>query len=917
MRHLGIALVFASIVLTYPTVFAFGGESSQVHGREMDFALCREIPVGIVAGTPDHPRLVEIQWIRIEPKELPRGVTARVGWSTAAEATWRIAVDLLDDRRYPLPEARENTAVFTGKAGASADAGMHYADLDLGYKSFQTRRYATKVRIRLEPASSEAVRATSDEPAGPLIQIKVIDGKNRKPLADVTIVAEAYYEDRKLRSEVFLCSTDAEGFCRIAGLKPASFSFATQKDGYGMMLCSMPTPSPAQPAPGPKIVELRPAQPIGGVVQDQDGKPIADVEVRINAHSNEVGGMAYLNRVVLTDKDGRWRVNGVPSEADTVSLELHHLEYLSGYDWKPLSDELGAAQAFKHVEHMAKGANVDGLVLDAKGQPVPRAAVTLAPPRRGGFQYGYVGVLTDASGRFHFGCARDTRGDKNTGDSPTAVYVEVPGYAPMMKKIIIEPNVPPLEFRLSAGRTVMVRIVNSDGQPIPGASVQLYPLPDDPGNSISVTTTTDEQGRLQAANVPEGEMRMTVEKRGFLTVKDHVLPASAGEHTLTMTPGARVQGTVCDAETGQPIPSFRATLTEATDFDVIQFHQSGEFSEGKYEFSPKEKLSIDLWLIVSALGYKGAKSQAFRLEKGTRQMDFKLVKDPSSGKPATARPSGVRVVRGLVQDPNGRPAPKVTVVICPTWGADATTDAEGKFKRLVSPMGPTGPGTWYLVARDCVHNLAAVVRFDDTSTGDLLVRLAPGMAVTGRIVDPEGKAIPGVRLMPMFFAPTGHGQGLIDASKSDPNGYFEVRGLPPGYNYALRATANGYGEGHIEVRTVRLVGNRLEVKPLVLLPTNRRVSGVVVNSEGKPVPVINVCCSGGGQPRRETLTDARGRFTLENVCAGPITIASYTLGKGGLHGSVQAKSGDTAVRIVVTGGSSQSVPKSDGMTRRE
>ncbi len=72
--------------------------ASQVPMAEVDFDLCREIPVGLVAGTPDHPRLVEVQWLRIEPKELPGGVAAHVGWSGAAEATWRIGVDLLDDR---------------------------------------------------------------------------------------------------------------------------------------------------------------------------------------------------------------------------------------------------------------------------------------------------------------------------------------------------------------------------------------------------------------------------------------------------------------------------------------------------------------------------------------------------------------------------------------------------------------------------------------------------------------------------------------------------------------------------------------------------------------------------------------------------------------------------------------------------
>jgi hypothetical protein len=635
---------------------AIGDEASpgqQVRIAEVSFTLCREIPVGIVAGTRDHPRLVEIPWIRIEPKELPGGITARVGWSAAAEATWRIAVDLLDDRGQLLRDSRANEVVFTGKAGGSGNAARPYADLDLGFKSFRTRRYATKVRLSLERVSDHLINAPTAESAGHPLQIKVVDGQSRKPLADVAVVATMYYTDERLGKAVFLHSTDAEELCRITGLKPASIHFVIKKDGYGTMRCSKSTQPSAQPVPESTVVEMRPAQPIGGMIQDHKGKPIADVQVKINVNSREVGGMAWTNQIVRTGKDGFWRVNDVPSEPDTVSLELKHLEYVTSYAWDTtiISWQLATAQAFQHIEHMTKGVSVDGRVLDTNGQPIPRAAVTLAPPRRGGFQYGYAYVLTDDAGRFHFGCAKDMRGDTNTGGGPTAVYVEAPGYAAMMKRLFIEPDMSPLEFRVSAGRTVTVRIVNSDGQPVPGASARLYPLAEDPGHSVFLEMNTDEQGRFRVANVPNNEMRMTVDKKGYLTIKDHILPASGEEYSLTMTPGARVQGTVCDAETGQPIPSFKADLREATDTDIIRFHESGEFRDGNYKFALNRKVSVSLRLTISAPGYRGSASEPFRLEDGKRQMDFKLIRQPSLTGQVSQRPPSSQMVRGVVQDP--------------------------------------------------------------------------------------------------------------------------------------------------------------------------------------------------------------------------------------------------------------------------
>ncbi len=302
-----VGLLGATVALACLNVPTIGGEAlsgQQVQMAELSFTLCRETPAGIVAGTRDHPRLVEVPWIRIEPKESLGGITARVGWSAAAEATWRITVDLLDDRGRLLRDSRANEVVFTGKAGGSENAVQHYADLDLGFKSFRTRRYATKVRLSLERVSDRLINAPAAESAGGPLQIEVIDGQSREPLADVAVVATAYYADERLGKEVFLYSTDAEGSCRITGLKPASIHFVIQKDGYGTMWCSRSTQPSAQPVPESTVVEMRPAQPIGGMIQDHEGKPIPDVQVEVNVNSREVGGMAWTNQIVRTGKDG-------------------------------------------------------------------------------------------------------------------------------------------------------------------------------------------------------------------------------------------------------------------------------------------------------------------------------------------------------------------------------------------------------------------------------------------------------------------------------------------------------------------------------------------------------------------------------------------------------------------------------------
>ncbi len=500
------------------------------------------------------------------------------------------------------------------------------------------------------------------------------------------------------------------------------------------------------------------------------------------------------------------------------------------------------------------------------------------------------------------------RGDTNTGGGPTAVYVEAPGYAPMMRRLLIEPNMPPLEFRLSKGRTATVHVVNSDGQSVPGATARLYPLPEDPGHSVFLEMNTDEQGRFRATNVPTSEMRMTIEKKGYLTIKDHILPASGEEYSLTMTPGARVQGIVCDAETGQPIPSFKANLRDATDADIISFHESGEFRDGDYEFALNRKVSVSLRLTISAPGYRGSTSEPFRLEEDARRMDFKLTRQPSFTEQVSQRPPTSQMVRGVVQDPNGRPVPRITVAASRSGLPDATTNAEGRFKLFLSSWGLAGQGVTDIVARDRKRNLAAIVRRDETVAGDLVITLIPGVILSGRVIDPEGKGIPGVRLFPLLCLGLGATQRLADTAQSDAKGYFEIRALPPGRRYYILAMADGYASWPVEVNRTKPVKRSLELEPLVLLPTNLTVTGLVVTAEGKPVGGANVYGSGPSQPRCATRTDNQGRFTLEKVCAGPITIRARIGGADGLRGSTETEGGTSEVRIVVTGTGPQGAP---------
>jgi len=132
-----------------------------------------------------------------------------------------------------------------------------------------------------------------------------------------------------------------------------------------------------------------------------------------------------------------------------------------------------------------------------------------------------------------------------------------------------------------------------------------------------------------------------------------------------------------------------------------------------------------------------------------------------------------------------------------------------------------------------------------------------------------------------------------DTVQPDADGNFEIKALPPGHKYSVSVSADGYGRKSVQADAEDAVDNRLELKPIVLALANLSVSGVVVDTEGKPIAGARVYASGEGQSYRSVQTDAEGKFTIEKVIAGSIRL------RASFGGSVQTEGGAKDVKIVM------------------
>jgi len=904
-RFIGIALIIlgVSFVIAEPVASGAAQTPSEFEGR---IEFYKPLVVGITAGTSEYPKLVQIESVCIAAKYADAwGVTARVGWLPVKDATWRLTIELLDNEGQVLSHSRDEPTVFTCKAGGVSQTVMRYADLDLDAMTDQGRRHTARFRVRLEP-SEECVTGEDTQ----TFEVAVLDQESRDPLGDAAVVVSSSYLKDTFRRDKTLYVTDSQGRCRITLVRDglAMIGISAQKQGYCTITKSWSNSgswplgrTPIVNLPQHHVHEMVRATALGGIVQDTEGNAVAGAEIHINVHSEEPSGTIYVNRAVWTDAEGRWRIDGIPGETEQFTLQIRHHEYGgdNGRNRQISGDALVKARALNHVETLEKGLVITGRVLDDQGRPAAGGTVMLAQQ-----SYNAIHVLTDISGAFRLVCSSDP---SDYREAPV-IIVEAPGYAPVQQPFTLQPDPKPLEFRLQRGWIVTCRVVDAKGKPVVGAWTVVEPLPGHRDYSVWLKDT-DDRGEFQIPNVPEDDVKLTVGKQGYITIRDHVLLSSEDKVVVTMKSELHVKGAVTDAETGTSIPNFEIAAV----FDSGgRTSNSGltAFAEGTYEVSFDEAQPETRQLQVSAVGYEPATSDQINIDEGERTIDFKLARSASfneatAGRPREQiRPTGPRRITGMVRDEAGKPVPDAIVSTCPPIGKETMTSVKGAFTlKLRGTQGSMDSmrreEITYLLVRQKERNLAVAMELDP-SADTIDVTLAPGAILSGKIVDVEGKGIPNVEFSLIFRTPS-IGYSWHEVTEINQAGNYEIRALPLGQRYAVNANAEGYGSQYVEISTGDTANERVEVEPLVLSVANLSASGVVVDDLDQPVSGLRIYAYGNGQPSRETFTDTQGRFTIEKVCPGEINIQANSEGGSTrrFHGQAQAEGGATNIRIVV------------------
>jgi beta-lactamase regulating signal transducer with metallopeptidase domain len=505
------------------------------------------------------------------------------------------------------------------------------------------------------PVARAEPKAQAEAAPGKVFHLQVVSADTGRPVPRANVRATIGHRDEWK-------TTDDQGRLDIphsTGPGDKDLDIDVWGDGFAMQRHDW-GPRYGVSIPDGVTLKLQPGETLGGVVQDEQGRPIGGATVYLWSHNYKRKDPRELlfDLRAVTGSDGRWTTSGAPeTTGELLSLRVLHPDYLSerDYDSNREKPKIADLRAGKGVSVMTKGVPIEGRVLDADGRPVAGATVLSSPSQdRPGPNLRPFAVTTDEAGRFRTGQVRAQE---------WFLLATAKGHAPGERSIRVSTAIPQVEIRLGRPRRFAGRVVDPDGKPIAGASVNVdswrrYRF-------LDVFLYTDRDGRFLWDDAPDDPLEISAWTPGYHRVSRQRVEPSEADVTFTLRPSLSINGRVFDAETkkGVEAATVEYGAVEPKTGDVPKWTglptpgASGGVHQGRFNVDIPVT-AAGYRLRVVAEGYQPFVSRVFRRDEAViRGYDITLIPAGPGGTPvATAlRPDGkplvgARVYRGVLNE---------------------------------------------------------------------------------------------------------------------------------------------------------------------------------------------------------------------------------------------------------------------------
>jgi RNA polymerase sigma factor (sigma-70 family) len=549
---------------------------------------------------------------------------------------------------------------------------------------------------------------------------------------------------------------------------------------------------------------------IGGTVLDPDGLIVSGATVAWSrpsglAASTSDGSPAFDGIKTSTDEGGQWRIRGmapsvfplmwgIVSHQDFQPVQVNITPGNPGVKHDILVREL---KALTHVTHLAPASSVEGVVTDESGSPIAEALVRVGEQH----MFGSSETRTDSGGRF------TVRGGP-TGR--TVLTAEAKRFATKTLAVTLKPRNEAFQITLAKGKSLRIRVVETNSTPVPDAAVWLNTTPrsasgapdyDAPPVQGSFEGHSDAEGRAVWQDAPSGTHEFDIKATGFMRRIRVRVPADDMEHDVVLSPAMVMQGTVTDADTGRPIDRFHLVLGEVRKTEILLSSDerfSARFSNGRFRHVLEEPVfyGLDdpkLVVRIEAEGYAPFTSRTIRYDEGSVALDATLER--------------AEKLELTVVDVEGRPVPWASVGLV-TPGSGIALSSSGLIEKpklgLSSIRQADGDGRVTLVKAADLDRIVAVgyqgaVGFLETSWLQLQTQatlpLAPWGRIRGRVLGKAGELEGKVIALDNRRTVVG-GISFDFTTRTDAEGRFEFTKVPMGLIRVAELVFDSSGNGN-------------------------------------------------------------------------------------------------------------------------
>lgn len=554
---------------------------------------------------------------------------------------------------------------------------------------------AVKASVPAIPAPSTSVATNGNNQ----LLLHIVTADSGKPVPSVKLDYWLYTTNNVWHEKPLTASLQGDCVVPVNRATNTELILVSERDGFADTRLEWHLDR-GDVVPQEYTLRLTRAISLGGTVLDVNGNPVAGAEVGFNNDVDPASDLAIESHNfgwpywidTKTDAHGQWQINRVSQDSlltlrGDINDKLH---VGTGFDLQN-AEVQAQLLAGNYEARLGSALEVNGSVVDGNGQPVRNARVTVG-------YYGMTGsreARSNAKGKFHVaGCE----------PQKTVVTAEAKGFAPTTIKVNLTTNTGPYQLVLHPGKLLRLRVVDPSGAPVARANVWFNTYPsgmesDDapPKLQTSVSPVTKADGTATWQDAPDQELTFDVVATGFVRQSQIKVTPDGQEHVVTLIPGLEISGTVNDAATGRPIPSFKMVAgypsTNPVTHEVVNHWSSidrfwANYTGGKFHRVWTEAVLGGKWVPpfvfkITADGYQPFVTRV--VDTSERRAEFDIALQPSvtttvrvslpDGTPAAAVEVGlVSAGAGLSLIPGG-----FSLVNRQSGGAIVLTDRTGQF----------------------------------------------------------------------------------------------------------------------------------------------------------------------------------------------------------------------------------------------